>query len=277
VNKFPTIADAEEAYQITYIGPSNLSKPYTSARSPMLRLSPSSDQNLVHLPGDVIDMMTSGFSKLTHRQQEQLLIHLFQKWMVKVNPGLDAKFVPKTFLPLVAKAMSVLHAGKKDNLIYHAARCFGEQRHGDVGPRMPLDRMPFGLIAHNLKFFASNQVSNLEAPDDYRSWCQSMYALFGNKWASMHLGPMWSYELEREHVSVTNDSSLSLDIISQALQETFGDDSDVVSIENPLPVLKNVQDTSIADDVVRSGRTIKGDPLKIHNINEHQCGDINVL
>jgi hypothetical protein len=30
--------------------------------------------------------------------------------------------------------MSVLHAGKKDNLIYNAARCFGEQRHGDVGP-----------------------------------------------------------------------------------------------------------------------------------------------
>ena len=47
------------------IGPSILSKPSTSARSPMLRLSPSSDQNLVHFPGNVIDMMTSGFSKLT--------------------------------------------------------------------------------------------------------------------------------------------------------------------------------------------------------------------
>ena len=37
--------------------------------------------------------------------------------------------------------MSVLHAGKKDNLIYNAVRCFGEQRHGDDGPRMPLDRV----------------------------------------------------------------------------------------------------------------------------------------
>ena len=55
VNKFPTIADAEEAYQITYIGPSNLSRP-ASARIPMLRLSPSIDENLVHLPGNVIDM-----------------------------------------------------------------------------------------------------------------------------------------------------------------------------------------------------------------------------
>ena len=116
----------------------------------MLRLSPS-DQNLVHLPGNVIDMMTSGFSKLTQRQREQLLIHLIQKWLEKVNPGLDAKFVPQNFFPLVAKAMSVLHAGKKDNLIYHAARCFGEQRHVNFGPRMPLDRMPFGLIANNLK------------------------------------------------------------------------------------------------------------------------------
>ena len=99
-------------------------------------------------------MMTSGFSKLTQRQPEQLLIHLFQKWLVKVNPGLDVKFVPQNFLPLVAKAMSVLHAGQKDNLIYHATRCFGEQCHGDVG-LMPLDRMPFIAVKAHLAFFNS--------------------------------------------------------------------------------------------------------------------------
>jgi hypothetical protein len=100
-------------------------------------------------------MMTSGFSKLTQRQQEQLLIHLFQKWLVKLNPGLDAKFVPQNFLPLVAKTMSVLYAGQKDNLIYNAARCFGEQRHGDVGPRMPLNRIPFIAVKAHLAFFNS--------------------------------------------------------------------------------------------------------------------------
>jgi hypothetical protein len=65
--------------------------------------------------------MTSGSSKLTQRQREQILIHLvlFQKWLVKLNPGLDAKFVPQNVLPPVAKAMSVLHAGQKDNLIYN--------------------------------------------------------------------------------------------------------------------------------------------------------------
>jgi hypothetical protein len=48
----------------------------------------------------------------SQRQPKQLLIHLFQKWLLKVNPGLDAKFVPQNFIPLVAKAMSVLHAGQ---------------------------------------------------------------------------------------------------------------------------------------------------------------------
>ena len=100
-------------------------------------------------------MMTSGFSKLTQRQPEQLLIHPFRKCLVKVNPGLDAKFVPQNFLPIVAKAMSVLHAGQKDNLIFHAARCFGEQRHRDVGPSMPLDRIPFIAVKAHLAFFNS--------------------------------------------------------------------------------------------------------------------------
>jgi hypothetical protein len=48
--------------------------------------------------------------------------------------------------------MSVLHAGKKDNLIYNAARCFGEQRHGDVGPIMLLDIMPFIAVKAHLAF-----------------------------------------------------------------------------------------------------------------------------
>lgn len=29
-------------------------------------------------------------------------------------------------------------------------------------------------------------------PDDYKQWLTTMYCQFGNKWASLHLGPMWS-------------------------------------------------------------------------------------
>ena len=215
-------------------------------------------------------MISSGFTKLTLRQREQLLQHLFQQWMVNdINQGIDlnTNFLPSNFLVLVAKA--ILHANSKDNLIYHAARCFGKQRQGNTGPRMPLDRMPFGLVAHNLKFFASDNVANLQTPDDYKSWCQSMYTLFGNKWASMHLGPMWSYEVN-ENMPVTadaNESCFSLDIISQAWHDTFGDDIPLVTAGNSLPMLENVKDTSAAHEVVQSGRTIKGDPLKVQYTN----------
>ena len=155
-------------------------------------------------------MISRGFSNL--RQREQLLVKLFQRWLVEdINPNLDGKFVPQRFLPHVTKAMAVLHASGKDNLIHHAACCFGEECQGEVTPRMPLDRMPFGLIAHNLKFFASDNVANKQAPDDYKSWCQSMYSLFGNKWVSMHLRPMRSYEVGSDNLDVatcTDRSSL---------------------------------------------------------------------
>ena len=285
--KFPTVAAAEEAYGICYFGekesrcvgqtvPSSpvnvLSGVATSSRSPLLGFSPLHHADVTKLPGCILDVISSGFTKLTLRQREQLLQHLFQQWMVTdINQGIDlnTNFLPSNFLVLVAKAMAVLHANSKENLIYHAARCFGEQRQGYTGPRMPLDRMPFGLVAHNLKFFVSDNVANLQAPDDYKSWCQSMYTLFGNKWASMHLGPMWSYEVS-ENMPVTadaNESCFSLDIISQAWHDTFGDDTPLVTAGNSLPMLENVKDTSAAHEVVQSGRTIKGDPLKVQYTN----------
>ena len=32
----------------------------------------------------------------------------------------------------------------------------------------------------------------MQCPDDYRLWLQTMYALFGTKWAKIYCGPMWS-------------------------------------------------------------------------------------
>ena len=85
----------------------------------------------------------------------------------------------------------------------------------------------------------------------------------------MHLGPMWSYELESENVSPANDSSSSLDIISQALQETFGvDTTRAETAENPLSLEK---ERDVLGDAVPSGRIIKGDPLKVHTIHNMQA------
>ena len=60
-----------------------------------------------------------------------------------------------------------------------------------------------------------------------------------------------------------------LDIISQALQETFGVDTTISeTAENPLSLEK---ERDVLGDAVSSGRTIKGDPLKVHTIQNMQA------
>ena len=241
--KFATLSDAEDAFNINYfhddelfgsdpeVTTSSTPVPFSRHRSqasPMLAFSPLKNSEERKLPGSVLDIVSSGFGELTKRQRQQLLVHLFHAWLKSdVHQDLNSHYVPRNFLPFVASALKVLFVNGKGNVLYDAACCFGEMRPGEECPRMPLNRLPFGLISHNLKFFASDDASFLEAPPDYKSWCQSMYTLFGNKWAAMHNGPMWSYidnihEQEEEAAPCAGQQS---DILTQALQQTFQCDS----------------------------------------------------
>ena len=176
-------------------------------------------------------IITSAFVQLTKRQRQQLIVHLFYKWLVlDVHSELDSNFVPSNFLPLLSSAMKVLYINGK-NVLHDTACCFGEMHLGQENiPLMPLSRMLFGLIAHNLKFFASDDATKLEAPNDHKSWYQLIYTLFGNKWAALHNGPMWSYidgEDEKSQTSQMVPNSMSnctcpTDILTEALQQTFG-------------------------------------------------------
>ena len=138
-----------------------------------------------------------------------------------MHQELNGNYVSRDFLPLLSNALKVLLVNRK-SVLYDAARCFGEMHPGEDCPRMPLSRMPLGLISHNFRFFASDNASYLEAPPDYKSWYQSMYTLFGNKWAAMHNGPMWSYIGNTdEEVKSAPSADQSTDILTQALQQTF--------------------------------------------------------
>lgn len=242
---FKNISDAEEAYSINYFHDdllfgiqhevtstptSSNQVPYAAHASPMLAFSPLKHAEERNLPGSVLDVVSSGFLELTKRQRQQLLVYLFHKWLkLDVHQELNVNYVSLDFLPLLSNALKVLLVNGKNNVLYDAARCFGEMRPGEDCPRMPLSRMPFGLISHNLRFFASDNASYLEAPPDYKSWYQSMYTLFGNKWAAMHNGPMWSYisntDEEAESAPSADQSS---DILTQALQQTFECDSELL-------------------------------------------------
>jgi hypothetical protein len=70
------------------------------------------DTDVIKLPGCILDVVSSGFKKLTSRQREQLLVHLFHVWINSTPDCLNfgTNFVPCDFLPLVMKAMSVLQS-----------------------------------------------------------------------------------------------------------------------------------------------------------------------
>ena len=67
----------------------------TSSRSPLLGFSPLRHADVTKLPGCILDVISSGFTKLTPRQREQLLQHLFRQWMVN-----DIKEAPYSWFSL---------------------------------------------------------------------------------------------------------------------------------------------------------------------------------
>lgn len=93
------------------------------------------------------------------------MVYLFKKWLLAdFHSTMSSSFVPSDFLPHLSNALVLFVNGTKNN-IYDAVCCHGDMR-PEGSPRMPLDRMLFGLLTHNLRFFASENVVNLEAPKD---------------------------------------------------------------------------------------------------------------
>lgn len=93
--------------------------------------------------------MMNGFLKMTRLQREQFLSNLFCIHLSH-DVGINDGYVPANFLQLAGSSFKNLQVAGKENTLYFLARSVGESRPGGSGPRMSLDRMPFGLIHHNL-------------------------------------------------------------------------------------------------------------------------------
>ena len=178
--EFNTVDDAETAFGISYfddstppccgdLDDSSLSRP---------------------LPAQVIDFVITNFGMLSDIQRVQLVSHLL-RMVIEINYGKEMlHFIPNDLLSLLLPAMEHLFKKGKENTIYHLCKSLGEKRDRHSA-RLNVDKMPFGLIAYNCKFFASESTNNIRASEDYKQWLESMYCYFGNAWASLFLGPMW--------------------------------------------------------------------------------------
>ena len=171
------------------------------------------------LPGEVMQYVTKNFGKLSKVQRMELVTCQL-RMLIEMDFSKDLMyFVPRDLLPLLLSGMRHLHQKEKDNVIYHLCKCLGEMRQDGSSARLNVDTMPFGLLAYNCKFFASEDASNLRASEDYKKWMESMYSYFGNTWASLFLGPMWSYD-EGEGGTAGLPSA---DILTEAFVNAFGE------------------------------------------------------
>ena len=210
VNQFRTLEEAEDFYKIDYFegqqeessaaagkATSTPIKPplrnLSGNLSPIFHQSPLKNVTPEFSTGDLIKLMMNGFLKMTRLQREQFFSNLFCIHLSH-DVGINDGYVPANFLQLAGSSFKNLQVAGKENTLYFLARSVGESRPGGRGPRMSLDRMPFGLIHHNLQFFAKDNVSNLHPCEHYAEWLTTMFAHFGHKWDKLYQGPMWSYD-----------------------------------------------------------------------------------
>ena len=157
--------------------------------------------------GDTIKNFISAFqSPMPERLQKQLLQHLFQHFIVRSGGNSFYSFVKHDFIEASVSAMIVLYDEGKHNLVYHISRCFNREHEG-ASTRMPIDRMPFGLIDYNVWFFSAPSSQKLGIENHYALWLEMMLAHFGQKWLCLFRGPFWQYEMQESDVSLQSNAS----------------------------------------------------------------------
>ena len=199
--------------------------------------------------GDVIKDFVSCFqTNMSLRLKMQILSHIFKQCVTAVDGIEFLKFV-NDYLQRSLGAMKTLFCNGKANIIYNLSKCFK-----GATPRMPLDRMPFGLLDYNIRFLASNTTCNLHMEEHYALWLETMFSHFGDKWLCLHRGRMWQYE--------KNPVSDNGDIIQEALQQSsISLDnlcSDDVNELNMLTVDFSLCDLSADNDTISNSASGEG-------------------
>ena len=73
----------------------------------------------------------------------------------------DVRNPPTRFNTMSLNAMIMLQKKEKPNVLNDFAKCLGVCRPDSVEPLMPVDRMPFGLIQHQMQFFSSKNATKV--------------------------------------------------------------------------------------------------------------------
>ena len=227
--------------------------------------------------GDTIKKFITAFTNVvSYRLQKQILQFLYQHIVVMIGGGTFYSFVEHDFLWKSLSAMKVLHSESKHNLLYHLSRCFLlEEENGST--RMPLNRMPYGLIDYNIRFFSSTSSNKLGLEEHYAQWLETMVAHFGQKWLCLFRGPCWQYELNEE--SQQTGSSETPCVSSSSNEEVLDgliDNTNTTPSNNEIPCSSNLG-TDIQHSLLVQSLSGMNDKIPMTSMGqnpEHSDGEI---
>ena len=224
---YPSLCDAEDAYGVDYFEmPPVTSTPQTPKNSkrqdqplsPIFGHSPSTKSHLEGnvCIGDIVLKLALMFkTAMTKRMQLQLITYLLKVFIENVYGLSFLHFIHGDIIETVISGVYTLYSNNKKNLLYIFSKILSEDK-------LKLDRMPFGLIDYNLRFFHAESAVKLEMEHHYAVWQETMLAHFGHKWIALNRGPMWQYDEDdlnsgTENVAILGDAPVSNDILSEAL------------------------------------------------------------
>ncbi|CAC5375848.1 unnamed protein product [Mytilus coruscus] len=99
-------------------------------------------------------LVKANFQRLSLETKKQCLDQMFQS--VAEEEGL--KIETARFNSISLSAMKTLKDNDKPNLVKDFVKCLGTTRPNSQEPLMPVTRMPFGLIQHQIQFFCASDI-----------------------------------------------------------------------------------------------------------------------
>lgn len=211
---YKTIEEAEEALQIDYVvdmqdstneafacstpasrDTSTCANGAGGFLSPMFSHSPNKNLS-TSTTGDMVKDFISQTVMMSKRMKWQVLCFLYKQLVIDEGGPELASFVRPDFLNVSLRAMQTLLANEKHNLVYDLSICFERRNNDALETRMPIERMPFGLVDYNIRYFAAHSNQKLGIEEHYAQWLETMFSHFGHKWLCLHRGPFWQYDVE---------------------------------------------------------------------------------
>ena len=122
--------------------------------------SPHRDASKPTCYGDVLAKLLELMLTITSKLLSTFMQTLLWQYLSVLYDDEIKKFVPSDFIDLCCKGIHVLNKNGKDNILHYLAKGLGTPRADESGPRLPIDRMPFGLLSYNIRYFDLDAVKS---------------------------------------------------------------------------------------------------------------------